>query len=53
MTAKTIGVSYKDKRNALKLKKAEETGDQPIVTDLLLEDTNEDVFNRLNLKNRP
>ena len=49
-SAKTVGVSYKDARNARKMKKAEET-DQPIVTELIIED-NEDVFNRLNIRSR-
>ena len=52
MTAKTVAVSYKDARNARKMKKAEETGDQPIITELIIEDNNDDVFSRLNIRSR-
>lgn len=51
-SAKTVTVSYKDARNARKLKKVEENGEQPVVTELILEDNNDDVFNRLNIRSR-
>lgn len=49
-TAKTATVSYKDARNARKLKKAEENIEAPAVTELIIDD-NDDVFNRLNMRN--
>lgn len=52
MTAKTVAVSYKDARNARKMKKAEEIGDYPIITELIIEDNNDDVFSRLNIRSR-
>jgi len=48
--AKTTNVSYKDARNALKLKKAEKHGDQNL-SELII-DEDDDVFNRLSFRSR-